>query len=141
MTGDEFLAWWRALPLAPSERILGTELIACDRAARSVELAFDVPSDFANARGTVQGGFVAAMLDTCMGIPVLLASDGAKGPVSLSMTTNFLGAAPTGRILGTGRVAKLGGSVAFCEAILHAPDGTELATATQAAKLFDRPAT
>ncbi|QYJ06742.1 PaaI family thioesterase [Qipengyuania flava] len=141
MTSAEFAAWWRDLPLAPSEKVIGTRLLECDRDARRVELAFDAPKQFANARGTIQGGFVAALLDTCLGIPVLLASDTRFGPVTLNLSVNYLGAIKPGALRGSGRVTKIGRSVAFVEAELTDMEGNVLATATQTAKLFRRPGT
>ena len=139
MDSEAFARWWNALSLAPSEQCLNTRLTLCDRDGMRVELAFDAPATFANARGTVQGGFVTAMLDTCLGIPVLLATDGRKGPVSLQIAVSFLDAVQVGPVRGWGRVGKLGKSIAFVEAALIDTDGQPFATATQSAKLLPGP--
>lgn len=138
MDSQEFLDWWRGQPRAPCEVALSVQLEDCDRNERSVRLSFEVGPEFTNARGSIQGGFVAAMLDTCLGIPVLLASDLRFGPVTLNLSVNYLGPVLPGRVWGEGRVAKLGRSVAFVTAAILGDNGQLLATATQSCQLFER---
>ena len=47
----------------PCSQTLGMQLSAVNQAEKTIEMAFEVSSDFANPTGAVQGGFVSAMLD------------------------------------------------------------------------------
>src|SRR5262249_8864234 len=66
-------------PLAanpPAARLLGRRVIAVDRQHGAVELAFTAAPDFANRHGFVQGGMLAAMLDSTVGCAAVAALDG-----------------------------------------------------------------
>jgi uncharacterized protein (TIGR00369 family) len=95
--------------------------------------------DFTNAMGSVQGGFLAAMLDATLG-PALAATlpDGEYAP-TLELKASFLRPASPGRITGTGRVVHRGGSIAFLAGELRDHAGEVLATATATARIV-RPA-
>lgn len=89
-----------------------------------------------NPRGTVQGGFVAAMLDDTMG-PALVSMSGDKeAPVSLDMNVTFVKPVVPGRVIGKGRVVGRTKAIAFLEAELFDEDGDLLARATSTAKVF-----
>jgi uncharacterized protein (TIGR00369 family) len=139
MDSEAFATWWRAHPHAPCEQMLGVQLIACDRDRSWVSLSFEVSEQFVNARGTVQGGFLAALLDTCLGIPVLLASDRNFAPVTLNLSVDYLSAVKAGRVLGEGQVDRMGRTTAFVSASLFDVDGKVLAKARQVAQLVEIP--
>ena len=52
----------------PSARHLGFELIDFSVDGGWAEIAFTPRAEFANPQGSVQGGFVCAMLDDAMGV-------------------------------------------------------------------------
>jgi uncharacterized protein (TIGR00369 family) len=86
--------------------------------------------------GSVQGGFLAAMLDDTLG-PALVATlpDGAFAP-TLELKVSFLRPASPGRIIGTGRLVHRGGSIAFLAGELRDEAGNMLATATATARII-----
>jgi uncharacterized protein (TIGR00369 family) len=85
--------------------------------------------------GTIQGGFLAAMLDDAMG-PALftLLDDGQHAP-TLEMKVSFLRPARAGLLIAEGRVVRRGGSVAFLEGTLATEGGDIVATATATARI------
>src|SRR6185503_15027060 len=55
----------------PAALLLGREVIATDVAAGTAELRFQARPDFLNRRGYIQGGMLAAMLDSTLACPLL----------------------------------------------------------------------
>jgi uncharacterized protein (TIGR00369 family) len=133
----EFLAGRRPAP--PAAALLGWELSWVAPERGEIEVFFDARADFTNAIGSVQGGFLAAMLDDTLG-PALVATlaDGEFAP-TLELKVSFLRPASPGRITGTGRVLHRGGSVAFLAGELKDQAGELLATASATARII-RPA-
>ncbi|QCI63867.1 PaaI family thioesterase [Phreatobacter stygius] len=124
-----------AIPHSPSAALLGWRLLACDRAKGWVRIGFDGKREFLNPAGTVQGGFLAAMLDDCMGPAAWIMTGGERYTATIDMTVSFLAPAKPGPIIGEGQVVQLGGSIAFLEARLFGPDDRVLARATSTARL------
>jgi uncharacterized protein (TIGR00369 family) len=122
-------------PKPPAAERLGWHLIAFDKEEGWARIAFAGRPEFANPRGHVQGGFLAAMLDEAMGSALILATDAAFLGSTVSMTIDFVRPAPIGPIEGEGRVTSLGRTVAFLEGRLSGPDGRLLARATASCKL------
>ncbi len=115
---------------------LGWELIAEYPDEGRIEIAFHPNESMLNPRGTVQGGFVAAMLDDTMG-PALVSSSGDKeAPISLDMNVTFIRPVNLGLLLGKGRVISRTKQTVFLEAELFDVDGQLLARATSTAKVF-----
>ncbi len=121
----------------------------CDSVLRQFPETFSVPAryikhmmvvagardSFTNPVGSVQGGFLAAMLDDTLG-PALAATlaDGEFAP-TLELKVSFLRPAVPGRIIGTGRVVHRGGSIAFLAGELRDDVGQVLATATATVRI------
>lgn len=116
----------------PCFDLLGGRILDGDVATGTIRLAFAIDPRWAHGIG-VQGGIVAAMLDNAMAFAVLLASDLAATPPTLALTVQYLAAARPGAFVATGRVVRLGRSVAFMTADLADPAGTPVATATATA--------
>src|SRR5580700_9617453 len=114
----------RAAP-PPAAILLGWELVAIDPEA-----------------GTIEGAFLAAMLDDTLG-PALVAT---LGPGLFAPTTDlhvqFLRPARPGRLTGRGRVVRRGREVAFLAGELLDESGQVVAAATATALIraasFDR---
>ena len=126
---------FKRLPAPPAAETLGWELIREDPAAGTVEIAFHPGEAFLNPHGTVQGGFVAAMLDDTMGPALVSKTDGACVPSSVDMHVSFIRAVRPGRVIGKGRVVSQGRSIAFLEGELFDEDGNLLARATSSARI------
>jgi uncharacterized protein (TIGR00369 family) len=115
--------------LPPAARLLGRKVIRAVPGVGEVELEFRAPASFMNRHGYVQGGLLAAMLDSAMGC-ALIASGRGISCVTLEMKVSYMRPARRGRIRAVGRVVQRGRSVAFLEGELRSPEGKVLATAT-----------
>ena len=122
-------------PKPPAAELLGWHLLDFDREAGWARVGFTGRPEFANPRGHVQGGCLAAMLDEAMGSALIIATDAASLSTTISMTTDFIRPAPLGILHGEGRVTSLGRTVAFLEGRLSTPDGRLVARATASCKL------
>ena len=123
-------------PLPPAAAMLGWGLSRVAPERGEIEVFFDASESFANAMGSIQGGFLAAMLDDTLG-PALVATlpEGQFAP-TLELKVSFLRPALPGRIIGTGRVVHRGGSIAFLAGELRDEAGALLATATATARII-----
>ena len=86
-----------------------------------------------NPQGSVQGGFVAAMLDDTMGPALVSMSGGAIMPRSVDLNVSFIRPVKPGRVIGRGRVVNQGRSIVFLEAELFDEAGRLLARSTSTA--------
>ena len=120
----------------PCAHTLGWQLVSADTASATVQVRFDARAEFGNPGGTVQGGFVAAMLDDVLGSSVLVASDGEFYCATIGLNVMFVAPVHAGSVVGTGRVVSMGRSVAFVAGELHDETGKLLATATASARLI-----
>ncbi len=126
---------------APSAAVtLGWELIEEKPAEGRISIAFKPTDAMLNPRGTVQGGFVAAMLDDTMGPALVSMTGGREMPVTLDLNVSFLAPVQPVRVIGHGRVVSRTKSTAFLEAELFDEDGTMLARATSTARIVAGPA-
>jgi uncharacterized protein (TIGR00369 family) len=120
--------------------LLGWRLIDIDPDEGTIEVAFTATDRFLNPAGTVQGGFLAAMLDDTLG-PALVATlgDGEWAPTA-DLHVQFMKAAMPGELRGSGRIVRRGRDVAFLAGELLDADGDLVATATATA-VIRRPST
>ena len=125
----------------PAAELLGWKLVEVDPDEGRIEVAFTASEQFLNPAGTVQGGFLAAMLDDTLG-PALVATlgDGEWAPTT-DLHVQFLRPAAPGALRGSGRVIRRGRDVAFLAGELRDADGELVATATATAAIrrADRP--
>ena len=124
------------LPAPPCAQLLGWELIAEYPDEGRIEIAFHPTAAMLNPRGTVQGGFVAAMLDDTMGPALVCMTGGAEVPASIDIAVSFIKPVMPGRVIGKGRVISRGRTVAFLEAELFDENGELLARATSSARIM-----
>lgn len=122
---------------APSAAVtLGWELISENPETGEIEIAFKPNDSMLNPRGTVQGGFVAAMLDDTMGPALVSMTDGAEVPATLDMNVSFFRPVLPSRVICKGRVKSRTKTIAFLEADLFDNEGHLLASATSSAKIM-----
>jgi uncharacterized protein (TIGR00369 family) len=117
----------------PAAALLGWELVSESPEEGRIEVAFHPDASMLNPRGTVQGGFVAAMLDDTMGPALVSMSGGTVMPSSVDLNVSFIRPVMPGRITGRGRVVKRGRSIVFLEAELFDSEGNLLARGTGSA--------
>ena len=117
-------------PLPPASKLLGWTLRDVDIAKGTIEIGFEADERFVNPAGTVQGGFLAAMLDDTQGPALFAMTDGKVYAPTVDFSVSFLKAARPGRFVGKGRVISLGKTIAFTEAELFDEAGELVARAT-----------
>src|SRR5579862_7085513 len=125
-------------PQPPAAQLLGRRVLAVDPAAGTISVEFEARAEFLNSAGTVQGGFLAAMLDSTLG-PALRATLGPEQRApTLELKVSFIRPAQVGRLTGRGRIVHRGRSTAFLEGDLRNPEGELVATATATARILTR---
>jgi uncharacterized protein (TIGR00369 family) len=92
-----------ATNLPPGAQLLGREWIGTDENGHAV-IRFQAQVAFTNRHGTVQGGFLAAMLDSATGICALAKLSSDLTVVTRSLDTRFLKPAAVGVITARARV-------------------------------------
>src|SRR3990170_8689186 len=95
----------------PSAKLLGWTLRAIDPAAGTIEIGFTADDRFLNPAGTVQGGFLAAMLDDTQGPALFGMTNGEAYAPTVDFNIAFLKAAKPGQFVGKGRVISLGKTI------------------------------
>ncbi|WP_229180198.1 PaaI family thioesterase [Bradyrhizobium ivorense] len=86
----------------PGAQLLGREWLGFDGETASIR--FQAHASFTNRHGTIQGGFLAAMLDSATGLGALAALPSTQTVVTKSLNTRFLKAASVGPIIAKARV-------------------------------------
>ena len=119
----------------PAAELLGWKLVEIDPDEGTIEVAFTTKEQFLNPAGTVQGGFLAAMLDDTLG-PALVQTlgDGEWAPTT-DLHVQFLKPAEPGELRGTARIVRRGRDVAFLAGELRDAEGDLVATATATAAI------
>lgn len=121
-----------------ASKLLGWTLRAVDTAAGTIEIGFTADERFLNPAGTVQGGFLAAMLDDTQGPALFAMTGGAVYAPTVDFSISFIKPARPGRFVGKGRVVSLGKTIAFTEAELFDESGELVARATFSARAMRR---
>ncbi len=121
-------------PLPPASKLLGWTLRDVDTAAGTIEIGFEADERFVNPAGTVQGGFLAAMLDDTQGPALFAMTNGQVYAPTIDFTVSFIKPAAPGRFVGKGRVVNLGRTIAFTEAELFDETGDLVARGTFSAR-------
>lgn len=130
MTEREILEWFARRAEPTASRLLGFRMREADPATGRVLVEFAASAEFCNPIGTVQGGFIAAMLDDAMSVAALVKSQMRLVVPTLEMKISFLAPVRPGPVLAEGRVLQLGKSSGFLEGRLNDMAGTLLATAS-----------
>ena len=117
----------------PCARHLGFELIDYSIEAGWAEVAFSPRPEFANPAGTVQGGFVAAMLDDTMSFAAVLSRRFEVIVPTLQTTVTYLRPTPIARVVVRGEVLRFGASSVAMQGTLRDASGQVLAVATATA--------
>jgi uncharacterized protein (TIGR00369 family) len=140
MTGEREGAFWDAVagraPMPTAARTLGWSLIEADPERGEIEVSFEATDDFLNPAGTVQGGFLTAMLDDTMGPALAATLDPGLFAATLELKVSFLRPAKPGRLVGRGRVVHSGGTIAFLSGELLDGSGRVVATGSATARIL-----
>ena len=118
----------------PCARHLGFELVDFSVDDGWAEVAFHPRPEFANPAGTVQGGFVCAMLDDVMSVAASISRRLEVIVPTLQTSVSYLNPTPIARIAARGEVLRFGSSsVSMYGALLDPASGKLLAVATATA--------
>lgn len=124
-----------AFPTPPCATLLGLDILEVGRDRGWVKIAFTARPEFCNAAGNVQGGFLSAMIDDCMGPAVLIATNAEAYPSTIDLNVQFLAPVKPGRVTGRARVVQLGKTIGFVEGQLEDPEGNIVARAMSSVRL------
>jgi uncharacterized protein (TIGR00369 family) len=119
----------------PCATLLGLDILDAECEGGRVKIAFTARPEFCNAAGNVQGGFLAAMLDDCMGPAILFATNAEAYPSTIDLNVQFLAPAKPGRLVGKARVVQLGKTIGFVEGELEDANGNPIARATATVRI------
>ncbi|QQO36915.1 PaaI family thioesterase [Bradyrhizobium diazoefficiens] len=115
--------------LPPGAQLLGREWIGTDESGHAV-IRFQAQVAFTNRHGTVQGGFLAAMLDSATGACGLARLSPDLTVVTRSLDTRFLRPAAVGAITARARVIEQTEHDMVVQAELIDAEGITVADAT-----------
>ena len=110
------------VPSPECAKTLGLEIISYDVEAMELHVAFEGVKAFLNPAGTIQGGFLCAMLDDVMGPALVFSLEPGQFAPTLELKTQFIKPEQLGRIEGKGRVVSKGKQICFVEGELYQND-------------------
>jgi uncharacterized protein (TIGR00369 family) len=113
----------------PAAQLLSREVLSVDDETGEVTLRFVAKPEFANRHGTVQGGFLAAMLDSATGMAVMLSLQPDMTAVTTRLDVSYLKPASIGLLHATSRIIRRDARSADVESELKNESGLVLATA------------
>jgi uncharacterized protein (TIGR00369 family) len=122
----------------PAAVLLGRELLAVDAEAEEIRLRYMARPEFANRHGTIQGGFLGAMLDSATGLALVTVLPDPVTAVTTRLDVSFLKPASVGPLLASARVIARDDRSATVQAQLTDTDGVMLATAEATLRLLSR---
>ncbi|MBR1208591.1 PaaI family thioesterase [Bradyrhizobium sp. AUGA SZCCT0051] len=122
--------------MPPGAQLLGREWLGFDGEIASIR--FVAQPLFTNRHGTIQGGFLAAMLDSATGLGALAVLPSTKTVVTRTLTTRFLKPARVGPITAKAKVVSQTDRDMIVEADLIDADNLTVASATAELRILDK---
>jgi uncharacterized protein (TIGR00369 family) len=123
--------------MTPAAKLLGREILP-DAAAGAKRIRYLARPEFANRHGTVQGGFLSAMLDSATSAALLAELSPEWTSVTVKLETSYLKPAPLGELIASARLISRDERNARSEAELATPDGIVLAKAVADLRILPR---
>ena len=124
---------WKNNPMACA---LGSELVAIDPEAMTLEMRFTPQAQFLQGAGVLQGGAVTAMLDFAMAFAAMAVLPAGRVCSTADLNVRFLRPAPLGSYRAIGEVEKLGRQLLFSQARLFSGDAPRQLVAAGSARLL-----
>ena len=124
--------------ILPAPVLLGREVVSVDTESGEVRLRFLADRQFSNRHGTVQGGMLAAMLDSATGNAVIANLPSDRTAVTTRLDTTFVKPAALGPLTATARLVKLDDRSASAEAELIDESGQVVARARAELRVRER---
>lgn len=126
-------------PASPSARLLGREIVSRDAQTGEIFVRYEAREEFFNRNGSVQGGMLAAMLDSVTGLALAGRAPQGAFAVTTRLDTRFLKPATAGTIFGRARVVAGDDRTFRVEGELTNEAGVTIATATAELKIRSAP--
>lgn len=133
MTKDEIL---RFEP--PAAKLLGREVLEIDEANGGAVIRYTAQPEFLNRHGTVQGGLLAAMLDSATALALYAVLPAHLTGVTTSLNVSYLKPAKLGSFTATTRLVKRNERDAETAGELQDADGVLVARATATLRIVPR---
>jgi uncharacterized protein (TIGR00369 family) len=124
--------------ISPAAVLLGREIVSVDTESGEVRLRFLADRQFSNRHGTVQGGMLAAMLDSAAGNAVIANLPSDRTAVTTRLDTTFVKPAALGPLTAIARLVKLDDRSASAEAELIDGSGQVVARARAELRVRER---
>ena len=125
--------------VSPAAVLLRREIISVDAKSGEVKLRFLADQQFANRHGTVQGGMLAAMLDSATGNAVIAMLPSDRTAVTTRLDTTFVKPAALGSLTAIARLVEQDERSASAEAELFDNSGQIVARARAELRIRERP--
>jgi len=119
-----------ATDVPPGAQLLGREWLGFDETGEIALIRFQAQPGFTNRHGTIQGGFLAAMLDSATGLRALAALSPEQTAVTRSLDTRFLKPAAVGPVTARARIVERTNREIAVHAELIDANGITVADAT-----------
>jgi len=114
----------------PGAHLLGREWLGFDETGETALIRFQALPSFTNRHGTIQGGFLAAMLDSATGLRAVAALAPNQTVVTRNLDTRFLKPAAVGPITAKARIIERTDRDMVVQADLVDAHGVTVAEAT-----------
>ena len=141
MSGLEFIRGIAEgrLPRPPISALLGFHIVEVE--AGRVVFAGRPGVEHLNPMGTVHGGYIATLLDSCMTCAIQSLAEPGYGSTTLELKVNFTRAvaADVGLVRAEGKVIHSGRQIGTAEGRLVDAEGRQLAHATTTCMTFELP--
>jgi uncharacterized protein (TIGR00369 family) len=124
--------------MPPGAELLGREWLGFDESGEIGLIRFEAKACFTNRHGTIQGGFLAAMLDSATGLRALAALPSHQTAVTRGLNTRFLKLASVGTITARARVVEHTERDIVVHAELVDAEGITVADATAQLRIVER---
>ena len=124
--------------ISPAAVLLGREIVSVDTESGEVRLRFLADRQFSNRHGTVQGGMLAAMLDSAAGNAVIANLPSDRTAVTTRLDTTFVKPAALGPLTAIARLVKLDDRSASAETELIDGSGQVVARARAELRVRER---
>jgi uncharacterized protein (TIGR00369 family) len=122
----------------PGAQLLGREWLGFDETGETALIRFEARPSFTNRHGTIQGGFLAAMLDSATGMRALAALSPGLTVVTRNLDTRFLKPASTGPITARAKIVERTDREMVVEAALVDAQGVTVAEATARLRVLQK---
>jgi uncharacterized protein (TIGR00369 family) len=122
----------------PAAILLGRRLLGFDRESGRATLEFLARPEFCNRHGTVQGGILAAMLDSATGTVVMASLPSHLTAVTVELNTSFVKPAPPGLLRAWALLIAADDRNAEVEAEIATSQGEVVARATAKLRILKR---